>query len=295
MDDKVRLRDVQTWMDPLEMFRQIAPHGIVNKATMNRKVDKEAALDVDPESAQAPTESLHASESENVSRPESNVVSESRDEQTRDLGHTGLSTTQTQQTPSRPVTVSTTNPLPLGQTNSQAQSIVTSAVEQGADREVESIPSNAPVETDVIPPDSSTPSSTATTDAPNTTNPPTNTTTTTHRSIYSSPINGRVEDIINHASQTSAAVVVDDNDTFSPEATTTTAAAATTYYDAVDQQFLEGSAEQVHPHPKDMEVRVQPRPGEAVAVGAQTEETRLTHEEMSSFAPGECPFLMNRE
>lgn len=273
------------------MFRQIAPHGIVNKATMNRKVDKEAALDVDPESVQAPTESLHAPESENVSRPESNVVSESRDEQTRDLGHTGLSTTQTQQTPSRPVTVATTNPLPLGQTNSQAQSIVTSAVDQGADREVESIPSNAPVETDVIPPDSSTPSSTATTDAPNTTNPP----TTTHRSIYSSPINGDVEDIINHASQTSAAVVVDDNDTFSPEATTTTAAAATTYYDAVDQQFLEGSAEQVHPHPKDMEVRVQPRPGEAVAVGAQTEETRLTHEEMSSFAPGECPFLMNRE
>lgn len=274
------------------MFRQIAPHGIVNKATMNRKVDKEAALDVDPESAQAPTESLHAPESENVSRPESNVVSESRDEQTRDLGHTGLSTTQTQQTPSRPVTVDTTNPLPSGQANSQAQSIVTSAVEQGADREVESIPSNAPVETDVIPPDSSTPSSTATTDAPNTTNPPANT-TTTHHSIYSSPITGHVEDIINHASQTSAAVVVDDNDASSPEATTT--AAATTYYDAVDQQFLEGSAEQVHPHPKDMEVRVQPRPGEAVAVGAQTEETRLTHEEMSSFAPGECPFLMNRE
>lgn len=293
MDDKVRLRDVQTWMDPLEMFRQIAPHGIVNKATMNRKVDKEAALDVDPESVQAPTESLHAPESENVSRPESNVVSESRDEQTRDLGHTGLSTTQTQQTPSRPVTVATTNPLPSGQTNSRAESIVTSAVEQGADREVESIPSNAPVETDVIPPDSSTPSSTATTGAPNTTNHP----TTTHRSIYSSPINGRVEDIINHASQTSAAVVVDNNnnDESSPEATTTTAAAATTYYDAVDQQFLEGSAEQVHPHPKDMEVRVQPRPGEAVAVGAQTEETRLTHEEMSSFAPGECPFLMNRE
>lgn len=285
MDDKVRLRDVQTWMDPLEMFRQIAPHGIVNKATMNRKVDKEAALDVDPESVQAPTESLHAPESENVSRPESNVVSESRDEQTRHLGHTGLSTTQTQQTPSRPVTVATTNPLPSGQTNSRAQSIVTSAVEQGADREVESIPSNAPVETDVIPPDSSTP----TTDAPNTTNHP----TTTHRSIYSSPINGRVEDIIKHASQTSAAVVVDDNDASSPEGTTT--AAATTYYDAVDQQFLEGSAEQVHPHPKDMEVRVQPRPGEAVAVGAQTEETRLTHEEMSSFAPGECPFLMNRE
>jgi len=30
VDDKVRLQAVDTWMDPLDMFRQIAPHGIVN-------------------------------------------------------------------------------------------------------------------------------------------------------------------------------------------------------------------------------------------------------------------------
>lgn len=45
VDDKVRLQSVDTWFDPLEMFRQIAPGGIVNKETMNRKVNPEDALD----------------------------------------------------------------------------------------------------------------------------------------------------------------------------------------------------------------------------------------------------------
>ena len=31
VNDKVQLQKVETWFDPLEMFRQIAPHGIVNK------------------------------------------------------------------------------------------------------------------------------------------------------------------------------------------------------------------------------------------------------------------------
>lgn len=31
VDDQVRLQKVETWFDPLEMFRQIAPNGIVNK------------------------------------------------------------------------------------------------------------------------------------------------------------------------------------------------------------------------------------------------------------------------
>ena len=69
---------------------------------------------------------------------------------------------------------------------------------------------------------------------------------------------------------------------------------ATGTYDQVDKH-LDSSADLVRPHPKDVEKDVQPEAGEAVAVGAADEETRLTHEEMSSFQAGECPFLMNRE
>lgn len=39
VDDKVRLQAVDTWMDPLSMFRQIAPYGIVSKETTNRKIE----------------------------------------------------------------------------------------------------------------------------------------------------------------------------------------------------------------------------------------------------------------
>ena len=51
LDEQSRLCDLQTWMDPLEMFRQIAPKGVVNREAMNRKVDMETALDVGPEEA----------------------------------------------------------------------------------------------------------------------------------------------------------------------------------------------------------------------------------------------------
>ena len=47
VDDKVRLQALDTWFDPLDMFRQIAPGGIVNKETMNRNMTKEAALGLD--------------------------------------------------------------------------------------------------------------------------------------------------------------------------------------------------------------------------------------------------------
>jgi hypothetical protein len=70
---------------------------------------------------------------------------------------------------------------------------------------------------------------------------------------------------------------------------------ATGTYDAVDEH-LESPAEKVHPHPSDMEEAVKPVAGEAVAAPADSTETRMTHEEMSSLSnAGECPFLMNRE
>ena len=34
VDDQVRVKKLETWFDPLEMFRQIAPNGIINKETV---------------------------------------------------------------------------------------------------------------------------------------------------------------------------------------------------------------------------------------------------------------------
>jgi hypothetical protein len=50
-----------------------------------------------------------------------------------------------------------------------------------------------------------------------------------------------------------------------------------------------------YPHPHDTEEALQPKAGEAVAVAPNSEETVLTHKEMSEITPAECPFLMNKE
>ena len=41
VDDQVRLQKVETWFDPLEMFRQIAPNGIVNKEVRGSSDDRD--------------------------------------------------------------------------------------------------------------------------------------------------------------------------------------------------------------------------------------------------------------
>ena len=45
VDDKVRLQVVDTYFDPLDMFRQIAPGGIVNKQVINKSVDRSTDMD----------------------------------------------------------------------------------------------------------------------------------------------------------------------------------------------------------------------------------------------------------
>jgi hypothetical protein len=53
VDDQVRLQKVETWFDPMEMFRQIAPNGIVNKAIKNLE-----SLPMEPASIQGSTSEL---------------------------------------------------------------------------------------------------------------------------------------------------------------------------------------------------------------------------------------------
>ncbi|GME24158.1 hypothetical protein GTA08_BOTSDO07581 [Neofusicoccum parvum] len=50
VDDKVRLQRVETWFDPMEMFRQIAPQGIVNKEPVARRAS--TPIDAEPEHVQ---------------------------------------------------------------------------------------------------------------------------------------------------------------------------------------------------------------------------------------------------
>jgi hypothetical protein len=241
----VRLQAVDTWFDPLEMFRQIAPGGVVNKEIMNRKVDPTDALDtVVPQNDGVRIAQEHndpASEHANEPAPEdvlpkqiSNGTGEPAD---AFVPHQGADTEKA----AEKVTSDPSGP---------AQEIVASAAENGADAELSKPASNF---------DEST--------APSITQEPGQT--------YNQVIETRTTGKQNGDG-------VDES-------------RATGTFDAVDEH-LESSAEKVHPHPHDMEQSVKPVAGEAVAAPADSTETRMTHEEMSSLSSaGECPFLMNRE
>ncbi|KXT10871.1 hypothetical protein AC579_8991 [Pseudocercospora musae] len=82
VDDQVRLQAIQTWMDPLDMFRQIAPHGVVNKEVMNRNLDMVDALDVGPGEQETKEESSSSSpkpaagaDNQPVSSTQTNTIS----------------------------------------------------------------------------------------------------------------------------------------------------------------------------------------------------------------------------
>lgn len=45
VNDKVQLQSVRTWFDPMDMFRQIAPDGVVKKEEMNKNVSPADALE----------------------------------------------------------------------------------------------------------------------------------------------------------------------------------------------------------------------------------------------------------
>jgi hypothetical protein len=66
VNDKVQLQSVRTWFDPLDMFRQIAPDGVVKKEAVDKKLspseamdtDKAAEIDQKPHPAEKPTTTL---------------------------------------------------------------------------------------------------------------------------------------------------------------------------------------------------------------------------------------------
>jgi hypothetical protein len=276
VDEAVRLQAVDTWFDPLEMFRQIAPGGIVNKQIMNRKVGLEHALDkVEPpqndgikiaeqhngESSEQHNGGIKIAEQHNGASPEhandpapEDVIPKHISNGTGDAAdafvpHQGADTEKAaEQPPADPI-----NP---------AQEIVASAAVGGADAELSRPASNFE--------DAST-------------------TIATSKEESSAQIE-QPDTFVDEP----RAIQTEQPDKKQPD-TEVDESRATGTYNAIDEH-LEKPAEEVHPHPRDMEEIVQPGPGKAVAAPADSMETKMTHEEMSQLgSAGECPFLMNRE
>lgn len=278
------------------MFRQIAPGGIVNKEIMNRKVDKVDALDqAKPDMdgvkiAQAyndPT-SEHGKDAvpeQTLPKHQSNSTGEAADAY---VPHQGAETEKSAEAETFHDASTTLDP---------AQQITKYAAQQKVDAGISKPETN--FEEKLSDTSSNSDKSWEKVDEPNasdreaTASAPTNTeltnaatesqatldATTPSKSIYTSAVSGAKEPILTAASDPE---FVDEQRKFGTQ-------------DAIDEH-LESSSAEVHPFPHTAEDDVKPAPGEAVIAAADSEETKMTHEEMSALeGAGGCPFLMNRE
>ncbi|KAI6906056.1 hypothetical protein KC318_g5609 [Hortaea werneckii] len=296
VDDKVRLQELDTWFDPLDMFRQIAPKGIVNKENMNRKVDPESALDVD--SHYVPSEPKVAQPEQpkgqaKATEPAHPISATQSNNEAIIPGHDGVKiaeeSNQAGKEPMAPEEILPTHfsnstgqradafvphqgadsSKPASESNpsdatTPATTVVESAASQGADAKLEHPESNFHDAHEQQPVEGAGSTGTVAADEKS---------PKQQQSIYTSAVTGNISDRMVPA----------------PDESVTTGV-----HDALDTH-LESSTAEVHPHPHATETATQVGRGEAVAVPAASEETRLTHEEMSRISGGECPFLMNRE
>ncbi|RMX95320.1 hypothetical protein D0867_13544 [Hortaea werneckii] len=295
VDDKVRLQELDTWFDPLDMFRQIAPKGIVNKENMNRKVDPESALDVD--SHYVPSEPKVAQPEQpngqaKATEPAHPISATKPNNEAIIPDHDGVKIAEESNQPGKEP-LAPEQVLPTHVSNSTGQRADAFVPHQGADTSKptsESNPSDATTPATTVVESAATHGADATLEHPesnfhdaheqqpvegaDSTGPvAADEKSPDHQSIYSSAVTGNISDRMVPA--------VDESTT-------------TGVHDALDTH-LESSSAAVHPHPHATENATQVGRGEAVAVPAASEETRLTHEEMSRISGGECPFLMNRE
>ncbi|EME49153.1 hypothetical protein DOTSEDRAFT_49468 [Dothistroma septosporum NZE10] len=290
VDDKVRLQDLQTWMDPLEMFRQIAPGGVVNRSVMNRKVDKEAALDLPAYTVGKNAAEAHDQRDDLPETTQSKHVLDSTGQYAdAPVLHVGTMSQNHQQSISGSAVETGNSPQPakdVAQSQSQdvwhdaqdtvpqAQSIVDTAASQGAEIVVNKPASN--FHEAKYKASDGEPLASEVQDDPKEISE--RHTSTTPHSVYTSAVTGDEDKILEPAQR--GDMVDESKDTGAR--------------DAIDD-YLERSADEVHPQPKDVEKEVQPNAGEAVAAAPESDETRATFAEMSRISASECPFLMNRE
>ena len=303
VDDKVRLQNVQTWFDPLEMFRQIAPNGVVNKESIPKTVS--ITLDDEDQTKEGPKASQDIFDSGKellglqldgtVDAAESGQVV-STIEPTAD----GAEVLEFQKNIPRYVTGLTGHieaskgvEKSVDAPDTKDHSTEKAEVVDGSSRAQETEEKSPSVESD-------TKNSLVTEKIPHTPNMKPNDKPTFGLDLAteSSVLESRPS-----SSDSSSWTKVSHSDGItsipSPGRTNTSSNEVTTkaigpsermssILSGIDQSTAH-SADLVHSH-KDMEARVNPGPGEAVAAASDSEEARP-----SNITSMECPFLMNRE
>ena len=307
VDDKVRLQNVQTWFDPLEMFRQIAPNGVVNKESIPKMVS--ITLDDEDQTTEGPKASQDISDSgkELLGLQLDGTVDTAESRQavsTVEPTADGAEVLEFQKNLPRYVTESTGHietSKGVGKSvdahDTKDNSTEKAEVVDGSSRAQETEEGMPSVESD-------TKDSLVTEKIPHTPNTKPNDKPTLGLNLATE--SGALESRPS-SSCSSSWTKVSHSDGItsipSPGRTDTSfngvTAEATgpsehmsSVLRGVDQSAAHSADLVLH---KDMEARVNPGLGEAVAAAFDSEEARLTHEEMSNTTSMACPFLMNHE
>ncbi|KAF1991597.1 hypothetical protein K402DRAFT_322458 [Aulographum hederae CBS 113979] len=288
VDDKVRLQAVHTWFDPLEMFRQIAPKGIVNKEVVPHRVNEGVEAD-----AHKPSQAPQANETSEAPVVAPSTVEAAGDAVSAAPVNEAEKGVVEQNGHARTESTADATPL-MERANSPEKEIEASGGDQVPVEEFHDAPTNQVAATVFD----------AETATGNTMEPQTAATSTESQPLATEtqpPATASDSQITATDSQAPAAASDSQVPMTTPSllqtSSTPTNDTTSKPYDAPDEvtEHLSQPGSVVHPHPHSMEDAVQPAPGEGVAAEAGSEEVRLTHEEMSRMAVGECPFLMNRE
>ncbi|GAB7360055.1 hypothetical protein MBLNU230_g7577t1 [Neophaeotheca triangularis] len=267
VDEAVRLQSVETWFDPLEMFRQIAPHGVVNKNAVPKDLNPSDALEVSAELAtndgvkiaQAHNEGQQSSGDAPAHEHISNSTGQPAD---AFVPHQGADTSPE----SLAAGAAGACPFLSAQSGGTANGVVNTATTQGAD---------APLSH----PEPNSGSDAGSSDWEKVSHPVTHQPAAegVERSMYSSAVTGNEENVL---------AATGEQNPYKDE--------QREVRDGLDTH-LEKSSEVVHPHPHDAEKAAHPEAGDAVVATAGSDETRKTHEEMSNIKPEESQKMMNVE
>lgn len=324
VDDQVRLQKVETWFDPLEMFRQIAPNGIVNKEVReqhrigenNDQVENSAEEKAESQSTGQPTSTAQTKIDILQSQNTADSLLQPNATSHEDSGPSDLSAPSVAQSKDK-----------LDVTSNETEAHVEKH-EEIATAENDKFPTQvnegsnfAPYNTD--PPTAST--STKSEDKKQFT--PGNTQVTTSDSEFQ-PQTKDLEDGDGPKFKEAKPRAVTNGVPQLPPPVTDSLATGIQPRSKDDTGFTESQPpsnislhqilkglesmqaefRQLSARVGDFEARIStldgvpsnvietaPSPGNAVATSPQDEETRKTHEEMSRISAGECPFLMNRE
>ena len=291
VDDQVRLQAIDTWMDPLAMFRQIAPQGIVNKEPLNHKVAKAEAID--PISDHDGIKTAEKEEQQNgehlnggaLDNSDHQHVSESVERPNGDtMVHPGACPFAVQP----PIEDDGLSQLSGAETINATN--VDAATNEGKPSK------DLLLGVDTLRPEATDPTATATTAQSAEHQAQQSVDAIAHQGAKMNvdmPIPDP-EDTVAVAGAEDTLSVIETTVEVNGQDDKSNELVAQAPKDAIDQH-LESFAEQVHPHSKEVESMVQPDAGEAVAAPAESKETQETHDEMSQIAPEVLPLLMNRE